>query len=166
MGDKLHGTVGGVSHLGRTFTEEEVTEAWLTCQAQFEEQAANKQAEEASRKKEKKDADKAVKKAEKALAKEEAKKRAEGSFDDIMESSKKDLNNVDLIVRHIIRKCEDSTKAEKFFDQLHNSVGEVNKMGRTFTEEDVTEAWLRCQDFFEEQAKKAKAAAEAQAAEG
>merc|ERR1712039_691726 len=108
-------------------------------------------------KKEEKELKKAVKEQELASKKSE-------TFDELIGTSKKDLNNVDLIVRQIIRKADDVNKAEKLFDTVHRSIGVENKLGRVFSEEDVTEAWLRCQAFFEEQAEKARLAAEAEAA--
>merc|ERR1711920_395831 len=102
----------------------------------------------------------------KAVKQQELATKKSETFDELIGTSKKDLNNVDLIVRQIIRKADDVNKAEKLFDTVHRSIGVENKLGRVFTEEDVTEAWLRCQAFFEEQAEKARLAAEAEAAEG
>merc|ERR1712039_305954 len=116
-----------------------------------------KKAEKKAKKKEEKELKKAVKEQELASKKSE-------TFDELIGTSKKDLNNVDLIVRQIIRKADDVNKAEKLFDTVHRSIGVENKLGRVFSEEDVTEAWLRCQASFEEQAEKARLAAEAEAA--
>jgi len=40
--EKLHGTVGSMSALGRVFSEQEITEAWLRCTGEFEQAAAAK----------------------------------------------------------------------------------------------------------------------------
>merc|ERR1712029_1269441 len=85
---------------GRTYSEEEITEAWLECQQKFDEQ------------------------------KNKPKSGGDGQ------------SNSDVIVRQIVRKCDNASQAEKYFELLHRNVGKENSLGRIFTEEDVTEAWM------------------------
>eukprot|EP00928_Gymnodinium_smaydae_P054177 TRINITY_DN37996_c0_g1_i1.p1 TRINITY_DN37996_c0_g1~~TRINITY_DN37996_c0_g1_i1.p1 ORF type:complete len:2222 (-),score=588.26 TRINITY_DN37996_c0_g1_i1:198-6863(-) len=61
------------------------------------------------------------------------------------------LSNSEVIMRQVLQKCHSQAKADKFFDMLHRTIGKPNPLGRVFTEEDVTEAFLRCSEHFEEQ---------------
>merc|ERR1712048_147711 len=61
-----------------------------------------------------------------------------------------DVNSVDLIVEHVMKKYGSMDKAEKCFNKLHDSVGQMSFLGRAFTEEEITEAWIRVTGEFEE----------------
>merc|ERR1712194_808975 len=54
------------------------------------------------------------------------------------------VTNVELIQRRVMAKCAGLPQAEKFFDMLYRNVGKPNPTGRTFSKEEVTEAWLKC----------------------
>merc|ERR1711972_1225182 len=96
---------------GHQLSEEEITEAWLQCSQEFDDQRSKPQ---------------------------------------VQTEKTSNLSNSDVIVRQVVRKCDNPSKAEKFFDMLHRTVGQENALGRIFSEEDVTEAWLRVTDFFNE----------------
>merc|ERR1712232_1545953 len=77
---------------------------------------------------------------------EEAKQRAE------QKEALSNLSNVDMIVNQVMKKADDMSKAEKYFDMLNRTVGQKNALGRVFTAEEITQAWLECQERFETQA--------------
>lgn len=132
--DKLRD--GQATSSGFVCTDEEITEAWLRCSAEFEVKSA---AQAPSRKRAKPD--------------EPQEPEPKGPQDNVAPPRKaKDdaLSNADLIVRHILRKCDNIGKAEKFFEMLHRTVGKPNPLGRIFLDEDVTEAWMRATHLFEQ----------------
>merc|ERR1712187_800533 len=110
--DKLQEGVGEMSPFKRVFTVEEVTEAMITCEAEFQQREETKK--------------------NKAAEKNKGK------------------DNVEIIFQKVIQKFENIEGAEPYFEMLHRQVGQENKLGIMFTEEQVTEAWLRCMQFFEE----------------
>merc|ERR1712087_737114 len=61
------------------------------------------------------------------------------------------LSGADAIAQYVLNKYRNMDKAEKFFDKLHATVGTESPLGIVFTEEEITEGWLRCQSAFEEQ---------------
>merc|ERR1711957_640187 len=132
------GQSGSPSSLGPTFNEEEITTAWLQCSGALGEQGTNAELPIATKKKKKK-------------RDPETKAKTKGSLDnDDGKNSTK--NNVDLIVSRVLRKCDGvGDKSEKYFDMLNQSIGQVNQLGRIFTEEEVMEAYLRVTQFFAEQ---------------
>merc|ERR1711933_167672 len=117
--DMLNRTVGQKNPLGRVFTDEEVTMAYLECQDKFAEKEKEDVATTATT---------ATKKAPKVAQ----------------------VSGCDAIVRHIIQKCDSMDRAEKEFSYLHETLGQPTVLGRTFTEIDVTEAYFKVQEFFEQ----------------
>eukprot|EP00930_Biecheleria_cincta_P096577 TRINITY_DN88400_c0_g1_i1.p1 TRINITY_DN88400_c0_g1~~TRINITY_DN88400_c0_g1_i1.p1 ORF type:complete len:2469 (+),score=622.90 TRINITY_DN88400_c0_g1_i1:85-7491(+) len=112
-----------IRDLGRVYSQSELTEAWLQCQAALQEK------HEPARKKAKN---------------EKASLRAG-------RGSKKELSNPDFIVQEALRKCGNQNKASVFFSSLHNTVGELSPLGRIFTLEEITEAELRVYEWFDKQ---------------
>ncbi|CAE8584375.1 unnamed protein product [Polarella glacialis] len=64
---------------------------------------------------------------------------------------KKEQSNADYLVREILRKCSDQSKAERYFTMLHETVGKSNALGRIFNLEEITEAYMRVLQSFEDQ---------------
>ncbi|CAK0895954.1 unnamed protein product, partial [Prorocentrum cordatum] len=127
--------VGSMTQFGRAFTEQEITEAWLTVSTMLEGQEAEKQAAKKARR---------AQKAQKAAEKAEKKAKKAGVDETV--------NNVDAIIKYVLRKCQDASKAEKVFDKLRSTAGSESHLGRIFSEQEITEAWFRCTEVFEVQA--------------
>jgi hypothetical protein len=62
------------------------------------------------------------------------------------------VDSVDLITRRVTRQCSSLGVATKIFAALRRSIGQAVGTSRMVTQEDVDEAWKRCQEFFQENA--------------
>lgn len=67
-----------------------------------------------------------------------------------------DEGNVAMIVNVMLRRCNDMTKADAFFQMLHRSTGKMNPLGRVFSEEDVEEARSRCEETWKKRSRAGK----------
>eukprot|EP00931_Biecheleriopsis_adriatica_P017681 TRINITY_DN1258_c0_g2_i1.p1 TRINITY_DN1258_c0_g2~~TRINITY_DN1258_c0_g2_i1.p1 ORF type:complete len:1809 (-),score=529.86 TRINITY_DN1258_c0_g2_i1:7-5433(-) len=76
---------------------------------------------------------------------------------DAKEKEKKKTGGVDELVNHVLQKTTNQNKIEKYFNSLFGKVGKkISVIGRALTQEETTEAWLRCQAAAEESAQPTK----------
>eukprot|EP00929_Paragymnodinium_shiwhaense_P096688 TRINITY_DN5837_c1_g2_i1.p1 TRINITY_DN5837_c1_g2~~TRINITY_DN5837_c1_g2_i1.p1 ORF type:complete len:2305 (-),score=805.31 TRINITY_DN5837_c1_g2_i1:211-7125(-) len=156
MLDQLQETAGQMSPLGRVFEETAITEAWLRAQTELEEANADEDAagDDADAEAEARRILRAERKRARELAEGVEITRKQSVEANLLSASGDPEANSDFIVREILRKYSTKDKADRMVDQLFGTLGQENpigkKSGRVFTEQEVTEAWLRINQYFDE----------------
>jgi len=146
--DKLLSTAGSPSPLGPIFTEEAITEAFLTISATME----GSQAKEVD----------GTQGDAKGDAKREAKRDAKREANMAITGQ----SAIDLLVNYALKKYSTIAKAQRLIDKMFATVGQPSSLGPVYTEEQITEAFLTISTTIEEQEAKQKAEeADAEAAE-